>query len=196
MKKIIGVAGYMGCGKSTLSKYWAEYFNILRIDADLEAKILMNENIPLIDNVRECFDVVSEGKIDFAKLGKIVFADKEKLDLLNSIVHPTLINHINEKTHACESAVLVDAALLTLWGSRVNLDFSLWIDASADMRIQRICQRNGFAKDVVRQRVESQMMLFNSPLSDDKSWSFIKNESELNISRSRGVEILNDVFEH
>ncbi len=107
-KKIIGIAGYMGCGKSTLSKYWAEHFGIQRIDADLEAKILMNENTSIINEVGNEFGVVTHGKIDFSELGKIVFADNGKLDLLNGIVHPALITHINEKSKSIQASVLID----------------------------------------------------------------------------------------
>lgn len=190
-KKIIGVAGYMGCGKSTLSKYWSEYFGIERLDADLEAKALMNESSALINRVGESFGVVVQGKIDFTELGKIVFADKSKLDLLNSIVHPVLIDHINDR--CAGSAILVDAALLTLWGSRVTLDKALWISAKIDTRVKRICDRNGFDVAAARQRVESQMNLFNPPAAES-DWLTVQNDGELGTAQYRGVEILNRIL--
>lgn len=180
----------MGCGKSTLSQYWADYFGIHRLDADLEAKVLMNENSELIDQVGKNFDVVSSGKIDFGELGKVVFAEKAKLDLLNSIVHPALIDHINEKCRNSSSSILIDAALLTLWGSEVIFDRALWINTDKNTRIERVCSRNGFDTATARQRIESQMNIFSPPLSDNSKWVTIQNETDLESAKRTGVKLL------
>ena len=61
--------------------------------------------------------LAADQKIDRKKLGAIVFADQEKLAMLNAIVHPAVKEYIRtavylEKQKACVPFVVVEAALL------------------------------------------------------------------------------------
>ncbi len=85
--------------------------------------------------------------------------------------------------------MLVDCALLTLWGNRLNVDHALWIEAETETRVARICERNGFSEKVSRERVISQMILFQPPKSE-KLWSTIDNSENIKISESAGVRVI------
>ncbi len=174
---IIGIAGYMGSGKSTLAKMLSDKFGIVLLDADVIARTLMNENSSIIESVSEIFGVVTDGGIDFPELGKIVFSDPKSLDQLNSIVHPILIDELNQKASHESAPVIIDAALLTLWAERINLDHGIWVNASVDTRTERIMSRTGLTKDVTTERIRSQLNLF-SPVTSD-SWIHIANNNEI-----------------
>ncbi|MDD2890747.1 MAG: dephospho-CoA kinase, partial [bacterium] len=84
---IIGVTGDIGTGKSTVAKFLKEFSRgeIINVDK-LGWEILEKKKTKLIDTFGE--KIITRGKIDRKKLGKIVFNDKNKLQLLNSITHP------------------------------------------------------------------------------------------------------------
>lgn len=86
----VGLTGGIGAGKSEVSRLLVECGAVL-IDADRIAREVVEPGTPGLAAVVEAFgeDVLTaEGRLDRPKLGSVVFADPEKLALLNSIVHP------------------------------------------------------------------------------------------------------------
>lgn len=188
---IIGVAGYMGSGKSTLAGMWAEKFEAAYIDVDSMARTMMIEDESIVAAVGELFPVVDNGRIDFAKLGPIVFSSDAELEKLNHCVHPPLINLLNARTSLLskEQPVIVDAALLTLWEHRVHLDRGIWIDASVEIRRKRFMERTGLSHDESVKRIKKQMELFTCC---EKGWSMITNEDAIEIAFQHGVALLSE----
>ena len=92
MPKIIGLTGGIGSGKTTVANLFAS-LGIPVFNADDAAKQLM-QNSPIIKNqlIQQFGDKVYEqGQLNKSYLASIVFADPEKLAILNSIVHPVTI---------------------------------------------------------------------------------------------------------
>ncbi len=162
---IIGIAGYMGSGKSTIAKAIVEKFDAILIDADKVARKMMIEDDTIITAISDRFDVVANGGIEFGKLGVKVFNDPKALNDLNDIVHPALIERLNTQAQNSNSIAVIDAALLTLWGDRVTIDYGIWIEASSETRTKRICERTGLEIQEVSQRISSQMNLDNVAMS-------------------------------
>src|ERR1051325_3269002 len=85
----IGLTGGIGSGKSTAAKI----FELLQVPvyyADEASKRLYHTNTALKAQMIAHFgaDIYVAGQLNRSKLAEIVFADKEKLELLNSLVHP------------------------------------------------------------------------------------------------------------
>ncbi len=194
LQPIIGVCGYMGSGKSTLVQIWKEHFGITILDADRIARELMMNNIDIISNVEKEFNTVSEGKIDFVALGKVVFADGDKLNKLNAIVHPLLINHISFLAEESLQPVLLDCALLTLWGDQIKTDCSIWVDVTISKRIARLQKRMGLPYEECEIRCIRQEQLF-SPPGYAQNWVVISNEENLETAIKLGCEIIQPFLE-
>jgi dephospho-CoA kinase len=161
----IGITGGIGSGKTTVAKVF-EVLGIPVYNADLAAKRLMNEDAVLIEKIKQQFgaDVYKNEKLDNKYLAQIVFSSEEKLDLLNSIVHPATINDANTwmLKHAVSNGqstpyTLKEAALLFESGAAELLDYVIGVTAPAPLRMQRVMQRDNSSREDVMARMNKQM---------------------------------------
>ncbi len=90
----IGITGGIGSGKTTVARIF-EVLGIPVYYADEAAKRIMNEDETLKTQIIKNFgeEAYTEGKLNRPYLASIVFADKNKLNLLNSLVHPATIRN-------------------------------------------------------------------------------------------------------
>jgi peptide chain release factor 2/tRNA threonylcarbamoyl adenosine modification protein (Sua5/YciO/YrdC/YwlC family) len=88
----LGLTGQSGAGKSYICKKLKERgFNI--IDCDEVVKNIYDTDEALVKSLCAQFgDIMTDGKVDRKKLGNIVFNDKSKLERLNELVHPAVID--------------------------------------------------------------------------------------------------------
>ncbi|SMO67611.1 dephospho-CoA kinase [Solitalea koreensis] len=157
----IGITGGIGSGKSTVSKIFA-LLGIPVFYADEQAKSLMTTDALLIQAIKANFgeDVYDEhGKLYRAKLASIVFNDAAQLKLLNSLVHPAVINAGERwvKQQMNCPYVIKEAALMFESNSYKYNDYNLIITAPEDLRIQRVMLRDAASEEQVRSRIEHQM---------------------------------------
>ena len=160
--KIIGVTGPTGSGKTLLTEYFAS-LNITTINADeLYHSMLIPPSLCL-DAIREKFGdaVFSEsGELSREKLGKIVFNDKEKLDLLNETVLGIVLNEIRRKIAIFEKKgndfLIIDAPTLIESGFHHECDTVISVIAPKDERIKRISLRDGISYERATERVRAQ----------------------------------------
>src|SRR5579864_1572871 len=90
----VGLTGGIGSGKTTV----AQIFEVLSVPvyyADSAARDLMNTDPDLKKKIIASFgtETYKNGVLNRSYLGSVVFRDTEKLNLLNSIVHPVTIRN-------------------------------------------------------------------------------------------------------
>src|SRR5438105_2720818 len=85
----VGLTGGIGSGKSTVARVF-EALGVPVYYADREAKRIMNEDVALKAQLVALFgeETYSNDQLNRPYISSIVFNNKEKLDLLNSVVHP------------------------------------------------------------------------------------------------------------
>jgi dephospho-CoA kinase len=155
----IGLTGGMGSGKTTV----AQIFETLAIPvyyADQAAKDLMNTSPLLKKQIINAFgpETYKDGKLDRAYLANIVFNNTDKLNQLNSIVHPATLNDAkawmqNQKT----PYAVKEAALIFETNMERNLDFIIGVTAPESLRLERVIKRDQISEDQVFQRMHQQM---------------------------------------
>ncbi|MCL2219815.1 MAG: dephospho-CoA kinase [Chitinispirillia bacterium] len=170
----IGIAGYMGAGKSTCARLF-ESGDTLIINADDEAKRVMLGDRRVVDNLRSVFGggvVWDDGALRFDVLGRIVFQSIESLSAFNSIVHPPVLEHLERLVAGCTKPLcILDAALIPLWagvrGKDIRLDRYIWIDTPFDVRLERIkAKRGGIDADELVRRMRLQEEIMPVPQGD------------------------------
>lgn len=156
---LIGLTGGIGSGKSTVAKVF-ETLGIPVYYADDAAKRLMNTNENLKQEIIRQFGSESykDGILNRAYIASIVFGNKEKLNQLNSLVHPATIEDsqqwVNQQT---APYIIREAALLFESGAHKGLDYVIGVSAPLHLRIQRVTQRDGLSKEEIEQRISRQM---------------------------------------
>jgi dephospho-CoA kinase len=155
----VGLTGGIGSGKTTV----AQIFEVLSIPvyyADPAARNLMNTDPELKKKIIASFgpDAYKNGELNRPYLGSIVFRDSEKLNLLNSIVHPVTIRDSenwmkNQKT----AYAIKEAALIFEAGIEKYLDYVIGVTAPESLRIQRVIERDHVPMQKVLDRLQHQM---------------------------------------
>ena len=155
----IGLTGGIGSGKTTVAKLF-ETFGIPVYYADDKARHLMNHDPDLRSKVMQHFgnDVYKNGELDRKKLASIVFNDKGKLDLLNSITHPATIRDADTwmKTQTAPY-VIKEAALLFESGASEQLDHIIGVYAPQHIRVKRVMARDQLPVEEVMKRISRQI---------------------------------------
>jgi dephospho-CoA kinase len=156
----VGLTGGIGAGKSEVSRLLVACGAVL-IDADRIAREVVEPGTPGLAAIVEAFGeevLAADGSLDRPKLGSIVFADADKLALLNSIVHPLVGARSRElEEAAAEDAVVVhDVPLLTENGLAGLYDLVIVVDASPETQLDRLVRLRGMTEEDARARMAAQ----------------------------------------
>ncbi|MFC8674517.1 dephospho-CoA kinase [Streptomyces sp. BK205] len=156
----VGLTGGIGAGKSEVSRLLVEHGAVL-IDADRIAREVVAPGTPGLAAVVEAFgeEVLAEdGGLDRPKLGSIVFADPDRLAVLNSIVHPLVGTRSRElESAAAEDAVVVHDVPLLAENSLAPLyDLVVVVDASPRTQLDRLVRLRGMTEQDARARMAAQ----------------------------------------
>lgn len=155
----IGLTGGIGSGKTTVAKVF-ELLEIPVYNADAASKRLYQTDMDLMQKMKHHFgdDIYNAGELDRAKLASYVFDDPQKLELLNSLVHPPTIRDAEEWMKAQRSAyVIKEAALLFESGSAAGLDYVIGVYAPQHIRLKRVMDRDGVSREQVLSRMSRQI---------------------------------------
>ncbi len=155
----IGITGGIGSGKSTVAKVF-EVLGIPVYYADDAGKHLMNEDEELKQQVKDHFGDAAyiNEQLDRKYLAGIVFNAPEKLQLLNSLVHPaTLKDAARWMQQQTGPYAIKEAALIFESGAQEQLDYVIGVNAPAPLRIQRAMHRDNISRDEVLARMNRQI---------------------------------------
>lgn len=142
---VLGLTGGIATGKSTLAAHMIAQ-GIPVFDADSEVHRLLQSDETVVTQIKMAFpDAVIAGVVDRKKLGAVVFADDEKLKILERIIHPA-VRHSETlflekaQAHGAWLAVL-DIPLLFETGAEKLCDAVLTTDCSEETQRERVMQR-------------------------------------------------------
>lgn len=159
--KVVGLTGTIASGKSSAAQYLKEAYQIPCIDADLVGHEVLTEE-PVIKQLCEAFGdgiLAEDGTVSRKALGELVFADKEKLAVLNQITHPVICRHIEEWTKQCRTEapfVLIEAYGL-LQSDLKDLADEVWVvGCDKKLRINRVMERQHLSLEQAQARVAGQ----------------------------------------
>lgn len=158
MTKIIGLTGGIGSGKTTVAKQF-EALGVPVYIADLEARKIMELSSTLQKITAEFGDsILDSQKLNREKLANIVFQNPQKLQKLNSIIHPLVKEHFQNWVQKNKEAAFVikEAAILFESGSYKDCDKIIAVTAPLEIRIKRVLKRDNSDYESVMKRVENQ----------------------------------------
>ena len=160
----VGVTGGIGSGKSTVCELFAQQ-GVAVYDCDSEAKRLMAEDEAVRSAIVEAFgeEAYAGGELNRQFLAEKVFGSEEQLSKLNAIVHPAVREDFARwcADHSSEAYVMMESAILFDAGFESEVDLTLAVLAPRELRVMRVCNRNGMTPEQVEQRIAH-------PMSDDE----------------------------
>lgn len=165
--KVIGITGGVGAGKSHILSYLENTYKD-------KVKILMADHIAreLQMPGQECyFKVVeqfgrgilqSDMTIDRQKLANVVFSDREKLQMLNYIVHPAVKRVIadeiqKEREKGVLSFLFIEGALLIEDKYDMICDELWYIYTKEEVRQERLKTSRNYSEDKIRSIFQNQL---------------------------------------
>ena len=155
----IGLTGGIGSGKTTVAKVF-ETLGIPVYYADDRAKHLMNTDEALKTSIIQHFgnDAYKNGELDRKYLAGMVFNNKEKLEVLNSLTHPITIHDADEWMKQQTTAYTIkEAALLFESGAAEQLDYIIGVYAPQHIRVERVVKRDKLPVEDVMKRISRQI---------------------------------------
>lgn len=160
--RVLGLTGSTGAGKSTVAAMWRE-MGVPVIDADAAARRVTAPGSPCLARLAEVFSpaiLTPDGALDRAALAERAFASPEATKTLNAITHPAILTVIRQQLEAAADsghpAAVLDAPLLFEAGADNLCHHIVAVTAPADVRLERICARDGLSPEAARQRMAAQ----------------------------------------
>jgi dephospho-CoA kinase len=180
---VIGITGGIGAGKSTVASLF-EKKGATVIDADkIGWEILDQKKEQLVTVFGEQI-LNKSNQIDRKKLGKIVFKNHNKRELLENVVRPLLLRELQSRIDKNNSkSIVVDCALIYEWGIQNWFDFTILVKSNFETRVRRL-KGKGYSLDEMERRMGAQL-----PDGEKKASFLIENEGSLARLRSQVDQI-------
>lgn len=180
----VGLTGSIAVGKSNVCDVFRD-IGCYVLDADKTSREVVEPGTAGLKAIVGKFGegvLRADGSLDRPKLGAIVFADEQKRQLLNSIVHPLVIEAQNAwiKEREAEDPygiVIVDAALMIESGGYKRFDKLIVVWCEPAIQLQRLMLRDNLSAEDAQKRIDAQMP------QDEK-----KRYADLLIDTSAGFE--------
>ncbi|MBO9578799.1 MAG: dephospho-CoA kinase [Microbacteriaceae bacterium] len=163
--RLLALTGGIAAGKSLVSSRLRELGAVV-VDADVLAREAVAPGSPGLARVAEAFGagvLQADGSLDRAALGAIVFADPERLAVLNAITHPEVQRLAREAFAAAAAAdpdavVIYDVPLLAENAERLAPQFDgvIVVTADEDERVRRMVEARGMTEQEARARIANQ----------------------------------------
>lgn len=160
MKKLVGLTGKTGAGKSTVSEYLAEKGAYV-IDGDIVARAVLDTDKSLVTALESAFGDIfnSDGTLNRKKLAAAAFSSPENTAKLNSIMHPAINKAIHceaDKAFESHDVVIVDAAAIIESGFADECDVLIVVTAPLNVRKERIIKRDNLSETDAMIRINGQ----------------------------------------
>lgn len=196
-KLVIGLAGGIGSGKSTVARLLGEH-GVRVIDSDR----LNHEELatpPVIEKLVGWFGEsvrASDGSIRREALARLVFDDPQARARVEGLLHPridrrrqVLIDEGNEDPSV--RAIAIDSPLLYEAGLDAACDVVIFVDAPREQRERRVRAQRGWPAEELARREKLQKPLDSKRARADHT---VVNDSGLDNLRHRVEELLSELL--
>lgn len=196
----VGLTGSIAVGKSFVTSVFAE-LGCRVLDADQTAREVVAPGAAGLKAVIEDFGpeiLAPDGTLDRARLGSIVFADEEKRQRLNHLLHPFIIARQDEILREWENEDpngigIVDAALMIESGGYKRFDRLIVVHCRPEVQLERLMLRNNLSLAEAQRRIAAQM-----PQEEKQKYAdyLIDTSDGFEPTRKRVAEVYNELSEH
>ncbi|MCP5514389.1 MAG: dephospho-CoA kinase [Spirochaetales bacterium] len=175
---IVGITGKYCSGKNAVAAEFERrgYFHI-EVDKLGHAALDLKK-----DEIEKTFgsSVISDGTVNRAALGKIVFKSKDQKHLLEKIVHPEMTQMVKKLIEEQKGKnILINAAILAQMGLHQLCDIVVWVKAPLLKRVERALLRDQLPPGAVLDRIITQRKLKSNLTGKDVDTYNINNSGNI-----------------
>lgn len=160
----VGLTGSIAVGKSYVCDCLRE-LGCHVLDADKTSREVVEPCTTGLQQIVDKFGtgvLMSSGALDRKKLSAIIFADEEKREILNSIVHPLVSEAQDRWIEQCEISnsdgiAVVDAALMIESGGYKRFDKIIVVWCQPALQLERLMLRDNLSEAQATLRIAAQM---------------------------------------
>lgn len=157
-KKVIGITGSMGSGKSEVKRYLSNFYSVL--DCDKVNAILLEKGQTGYEQLKKMgiLEFDSDMNIDKEKLAKYMFSDNEHKKLVENVLHPLIFEYMNHWIkEQKDGLVFIEMPLLFEIQAQRNFD-SIWcVVTDQSIALARLQEYRNFSYEQAIARLSHQM---------------------------------------
>lgn len=164
MRRLIGITGGIGTGKSTVTNYLQVRSGLPVWDADIYAREAVEFGSPILSEISHRYGaeiLLADGNLDRPRLAEIIFNHPEERKWLEAQIHPYVRDRFErEISHLPEDSTAILAIPLLFEAKLTDLVTEIWvISCDRDTQLQRIMTRDRLTLEQAQSRIHSQMPL-------------------------------------
>lgn len=153
-KLVIIITGKAGAGKSTLAEIFKGMgFEV--VDVDHVAHEVLEEKKDDLVSIFGPVIVGKSGEVNREALGRIVFRDKNQLEVLERVVHPILVKKLKDIINSRKGHIVLDVAIPHKLGLFPYADFSIVVESSPE-KIKERLQQKGWSTEKIESVLKNQ----------------------------------------
>jgi len=163
LKRIIGLTGGIGTGKTTVSNYLADTYQLSILDADIYAREAVQPGSPVLNRIITRYGAevqFPDRTLNRKRLGEIIFTHPEERQWLEQQIHPYVRDRIESQLNTSESPTVVLVIPLLFEANMTDLVTEIWVvSCPQEQQIQRIRERDRLSVEQAQSRLDSQLPL-------------------------------------
>jgi dephospho-CoA kinase len=163
LKRIIGLTGGIGTGKTTVSNYLADTYHLPILDADIYAREALQPGSPVLNQIITRYGEqvqFPDRTLNRKRLGEIIFPNPEERQWLEQQIHPYVRDRIESQLSILESPTVIVVIPLLFEANMTDLVTEIWVVCcSVEQQIQRIRERDRLSLEQTQSRLNSQLPL-------------------------------------
>lgn len=160
MKKVIGITGNSGSGKTTATKILKRLCDAEVIDADKVVRELSVPGTKYLDAIKEKFGesvFLEDDTLNRKALAEKIYNSKEDLEVLNGLTFKYVVEEIKFRIEESKNEIIVlDAPLLFESGLDENCTAVIGLTAPFEVKVERIVKRDGISEETAYSRINIQ----------------------------------------
>ncbi|HEY9771040.1 MAG TPA: dephospho-CoA kinase [Coleofasciculaceae cyanobacterium] len=161
--RLIGLTGGIGTGKTTVSNYLAEKYNLPVLDADIYARQALAQDSPILQNVLARYGdrlKLPDTSLNRSALAEIIFNDPKEKQWLESKIHPFVRDRFTQELQRTQNDTIVLAIPLLFEANLTDTVTEIWVvSCDRSLQIARLQQRNGLTLEQAQARIDNQLPL-------------------------------------
>lgn len=160
-QRLIGLTGGIGTGKTTVSRYLADTYQIPVLDADIYAREAVQVGSPVLDEIVKRYDrtiQLPDGNLNRQLLGEIIFNNPQERRWLEGKIHPYVRDRFQSELKQLEADTVLLVVPLLFEANMTDLVTEIWVvRCCLQEQLRRLIERDRLSEQQAMARINSQL---------------------------------------